>query len=187
MEQNGEGLYDDIPYCGIKAVPKGRQLATAEECAELGKVSLYGLHKINPAVLAETITKEQKKKMNAKKMRLYWRAKHLKELHDAEKDDDKAEKIREKYKNTVVEYKKIRDEIDALDLSIHAVLIPKSWTKAKAEEWAKDHNYSIDKYRTQAKFHRFTQEPKEKYDNTTFITKHPDEYPEIDIIYGKQA
>lgn len=38
-------------YCGICKLPKGKRQGTMKECAELGQVRYYGLHKMDPKTL----------------------------------------------------------------------------------------------------------------------------------------
>lgn len=123
---DGEGVYDDIPYCGIKKVPKGRKRGTMAECAELGKVMYYGVEKIDPAILAASVTAEERKRKQKRKQTLYYRAQVMKKKYDAAieasedaKDDadrkkqkKKADDYRATYIKTVAEFKKLKDEID---------------------------------------------------------------------------
>ena len=43
-------------YCGIKAVPKGKNRGSMKQCAESNQVRLYGLHKIDPKLLIKDKT-----------------------------------------------------------------------------------------------------------------------------------
>jgi hypothetical protein len=59
--------YNDIPYCGVKKVPKGRKLGNMKECADRGAISYYGIKKIDPKLAAST---GSNKKDSAQKLKI---------------------------------------------------------------------------------------------------------------------
>lgn len=50
------------PYCGIGKIPKGKHRGSMVECAELGKISYYGIKKIDARLLENC----QQQKANSK-------------------------------------------------------------------------------------------------------------------------
>jgi len=125
----GDGVYDDIPYCGIKKIPKGRKRGTMAECAELGKVMYYGVEKIDPAVLAASVTAEERRRKQKRKQTLYYRAQTLKKKYDAAaeaaeaakdetdklKQQTKADNYRKNYIKTVASFKALKTEIENIN------------------------------------------------------------------------
>lgn len=54
-------------YCGIGEVPKGKRLGSMKECAEKKQVRHYGLKKIDPLVIADTVKQSKQKKVDSSK------------------------------------------------------------------------------------------------------------------------
>ena len=46
------------PYCGIKKPPKGYRRGNMKECAEKGKISYFGLKKVDPKII-EAVRKQR--------------------------------------------------------------------------------------------------------------------------------
>ena len=52
------------PYCGVRKVPKGRVLGTAEQCINSGQARYYGIMSVENQI--NKILDEKKKLANAK-------------------------------------------------------------------------------------------------------------------------
>jgi len=55
-------------YCGVKKVPKNRRRGTMKECVEVGKVSYWGLNKIDSKIIGLLDNETKKKNSIAKLM-----------------------------------------------------------------------------------------------------------------------
>jgi small-conductance mechanosensitive channel len=57
-------------YCGYRDVPKNKRRGSMRECAEAGKISYYGVKKIDSKTLEVAKTKKTSKKNMAEKMKI---------------------------------------------------------------------------------------------------------------------
>jgi hypothetical protein len=91
-------------YCGVKDVPKGKRLGNMKECLEDGKVSHYGIKKIDPILLKSLNKKKGKKIRSAIKIwmdivKVKALIKRLKQIDKPrEKDEDKLKEIEKNIK-----------------------------------------------------------------------------------------
>ena len=95
-------------YCGIRKIPKGKKLGSMKECAELNKISYWGIKKVDPKLL-ESVQKGAEKKDTSDKMKIKivgLRAKAMALQKDIQGTKDTKEK--EKLKK---ELEKVRKEL----------------------------------------------------------------------------
>lgn len=101
-------------YCGIGKNPAKKPLGTMQECAEAGKVNLYGKYKADPRILGNiTSFKKEKKSIDKLKVRLTG-LKGLKKRLEREIAATKNSKDRKKVEKRKEEVLKEAREISAL-------------------------------------------------------------------------
>lgn len=58
------------PYCGIKKIPKDRKRGSMKECAEKGKISYYGIKKVDSKIIELANKPASAKKSATDKLRV---------------------------------------------------------------------------------------------------------------------
>lgn len=105
-------------YCGIKEVPEGKKLGTATQCASLGKVSYYGLKKIDQSAFEETNEVKQLKKRYKKLHEDYsfykGKLKNLESKHYYAKTKEAKDKYNLEHKEAAKKYNDIVREMTSI-------------------------------------------------------------------------
>ena len=100
-------------YCGCKKVPKNKEKGSMEECAEMGKVGLYGIHKIDKRVLESVGPESKKNKLRLLEKKLFKVSdefKREKRLYNAMKEGDEKSRYRDKVLKLQKKLKKLIDK-----------------------------------------------------------------------------
>src|ERR1700744_1382439 len=97
-------------YCGVKKIPKDKKRGTMKECVEAGKVSYYGVKKIDSKLL-ETVGKKNANPKDPdsykiKIMGLKGKVKNLTSKIKTEKDATKKKKFEQQLKKVEAEKNK---------------------------------------------------------------------------------
>lgn len=58
------------PYCGIKKIPTGKKRGSMKECAEKGKISYYGIKKVDSKIVELANAPASAKKTESQKLRI---------------------------------------------------------------------------------------------------------------------
>jgi hypothetical protein len=95
-------------YCGIREPPKKSRRGTMKECAEMGKISYYGIKKIDSKTI-KLIEKKKTEGKNLEKMKvkligLKSRIKKAKDMVKYEKDAKQKKKLEKQIKEKEKEY-----------------------------------------------------------------------------------
>lgn len=101
-------------YCGVKDVPKGSKRGSMKECAESGKVSYYGIKKIDPKMLALAQSRKKMPSKDALMKKVIPLRVKIKQLKD-KYDDEPSKKIAKEYEKKVAEYNKYIRMVKAID------------------------------------------------------------------------
>lgn len=89
------------PYCGIKAVPKGKRQGNMKECVQANQIRRFGLAKVDSRLLQLVDRKLDKEKQKLKKNIIIYRTKirkantDLKYAKTKEQKDELTKKIKE--------------------------------------------------------------------------------------------
>ena len=105
-------------FCGAGQVPKGKHRGTMRECAQRNQIRYWGVKKIDPRILEDSIKLNKyggRDKVQAKLVGLRAKLKKIKSNHDVEKKESRKKKMKKEYEKTYKEYKKIQAVFKVLD------------------------------------------------------------------------
>ena len=126
-------------YCGSGKTPPGKEKGSMLDCVKAGKVSLYGVNKVDPRLLSKK--DELKKKQASKseivreKIKLEVKIKKIIEKAKKEKDVKKRQEMKTEGKKMVEELKKLENKLDVIQANERKEKKPK---KLKKVETVKD-------------------------------------------------
>jgi len=101
-------------YCGIKDVPKGSKRGSMKECAELGKVSYYGIKKVDPKMVSLAQSKKKMPSKDALMKKIIPLRVKIKQLKD-KYEENPSKKIAKECEKKVNEYNKYIRMVKAID------------------------------------------------------------------------
>ena len=119
-------------YCGAKKVPKNKRRGTMKECADAGKISYYGVKKVDPR-LVEVSGVAKRNALNKDKLKVKIVTAHakIKKLESNIKDTKDAKK-KKQYEDDLKSLKKEHAELLAKFTALNKAKIePKKATKKK--------------------------------------------------------
>ncbi len=105
-------------FCAAGQVPKGKRRGTMRECAQRNQIRYWGVKKIDPRILEDSIKLNKyggRDKVQAKLVGLRAKLKKLKMVHSAEKNESSKKKLSKEYAETFKRYKEIQAVFKILD------------------------------------------------------------------------